>query len=452
MANNNITKTTSGTVDGNLRFLSANGFDTKVRLELLNEKKNRNNWIYKNIKDHLNEFLGTPILISYKGGQLGAGHEMDEVRNADGTVGRSFMSADAERIVGYIPENAEMRIEVINGVEWVVTDDAVIFGWYAPELSERLKGTGTLSEEEKEERSMRVSIETLIDEGYVEADGTEVFTRWRVLGTTVLNQPEAVVGANIRSLSAIGVDQLREMTRLRVASAKEAQSNPQNKKRKGETQTMELKDLQPKFNGYSVIAVDGENVALLSDKGVPHLSTVKKDGDDYIIGENTEVKACAVFENGEEKIEIPLASVTAPYIEKCNELQQNLDKANAAKSEVDAKLASFMEAEKERRKASVKETIVNRFNAIVESQDVEIPETICDELKADEKVNAYADMEDEEGNFCGNNAAEKDVDALCMNAILSAAKAKKSETPAYSWDDSDKPAEDVSDAIADILK
>ncbi|MBQ0125892.1 MAG: hypothetical protein KBS59_06175, partial [Clostridiales bacterium] len=114
--------------DGEMKVLSANGFDVNVTLMLLNSKKNRNGWIYENLREHLDEFKGTPILISYKNMQLGAGHEMDEIINPDGTIKESFMSAEAERIVGYIPENSNVRLETINEVEWVVAD-AIIFGW-----------------------------------------------------------------------------------------------------------------------------------------------------------------------------------------------------------------------------------------------------------------------------------------------------------------------------------
>jgi hypothetical protein len=64
---------------------------------------------------------------------------------------------------------------------------------------------------------------------------TEVFTKYQVLGTTVLGDgvSPAVEKANIRALSAIGREGVREMT-LRVASQNEKSQkpNPQNKIRK----------------------------------------------------------------------------------------------------------------------------------------------------------------------------------------------------------------------------
>lgn len=304
---------------------------------------------------------------------------------------------------------------------------------------------------------MRVSIETLIDEGSVEPDGTEIFTRWRVLGTTVLNQPEAVVGANIRSLSAIGVEGLREMTKLRVASAREAQINPQTKFRKGVTRTMKLNELQPKFNGFTVVAVDGERVALLSDKGIPHISTATKDGDDYVVGAKTEVKANAVFENGEDRIEIPLESVADAYIARCNALAKELAEANTAKTAVENALSAMQKAEHERRKNAVLSAIESRMNEIRNNEDVEIPSDACDSLKTEEKVEEYAAMEDKDGNFCGDIAAKKDVSSICMDAILSANKAKMNAQRArYAWDrdvHGDVDSEDGFDtALSDILK
>ena len=75
----------------------------------------------------------------------------------------------------------------------------------------------------------------------------------------------------------------------------------------------------------------------------------------------------------------------------------------------------------------------------------------------DEKISSYAAMETEDGEFCGDTAAKKDVDSICMNALVSANRsrvnAKKSQ---FAWDlhkNGSEGAEDgVSAAIADILK
>ena len=430
-------KTTS--FEGNIKFLSSSsGYDVKVRLELLNHKKNRNNWIYENLFEHLNSFKGTPILISYKGGNLGAGHEMDEKLNPDGTVTRSFMSETAERIVGYIPENADVKLEMVNGVEWVVTDDAVIFGWYAPELGERLKGAGTLSAAEKKARSMRVSIETLIDEGYVKNDGTEVYTKYRVLGTTILSDTttEAVAGANIRALSKLGVEKLREITKLRVASAEQSAKNDNSQKnnKKGDRKSMKITELKDKFNGFTVLAVDGENVALLSDNGTAYMSTATRDGDEIVTGVKKEIQANAVFSEGDVSFEIPIETVYETLISKNAALEKELSESKEACEMLQNSLVAMKKAEMTRRRDAIKKAISDRFNEI-RSTCKELEENLCEDLTADAKISEYAEMETKDGGFCGDEQARKDVDARCMSKILVINKLKAhSEKRVFAWD------------------
>lgn len=221
---------------------------------------------------------------------------------------------------------------------------------------------------------------------------------------------------------------------------------------------MKLKDLQPKFNGFTVIAVDGENVALLSDKGIPHLSTAKKDGEDYIIGARDEVRANAVFENGDVKLEIPVEAIADSYIARCNQLAEELHAANEAKGALETVVANMQKAENARRKKVVKETIESRFNEIRENNtDCEIADNVCDEIKSDESVEKYAAMETENGEFCGDAAAQKDVDTVCMNAILTANKQRaNAQKKKFAWDmakESNASNDGGADqAIADILK
>jgi hypothetical protein len=297
---------------------------------------------------------------------------------------------------------------------------------------------------------MSVSIETLIDEMYTEGT-TEVFTKYQVLGTTVLGDDvsPAVESANIRALSAIGRKEVREMT-LRVASENEKspKNNPQTKTRKGETKTMKLKELQPKFNGFTVIAVDGERVALLSDKGVPHLSTAKKDGDDYIIGTKDEVKANATFQDGENGIVIPVEAITEAYIARCSELEEKLAKATAVNSAKDEIITKMQNTEKARRKNAVKEAIKNRLNQINANSEDEIEEDACNTLLTDEKVEEYACMEDKDGNFCGDVAACKDVDSICMNRRIEKNKIKANASKSkFAWEADGAGASNKDDGI-----
>lgn len=427
---------------GTLRILSeVVGWKQKVELWLLNSKVNRNNWKYINLEQHKDLFAETPILVAYVGDKIGDGHNFEEVKNADGSVTASFMASTAERIVGYFKSASDIRIEEKDGQKWIV-GVGYIWKWYAQELVKKLKRQGL--------EGMSVSIETLIDEMYTEGT-TEVFTKYQVLGTTVLGDDvsPAVESANIRALSAIGRKEVREMT-LRVASENERsqKNNPQTKTRKGETKTMKLKELQPKFNGFTVIAVDGERVALLSDKGVPHLSTAKKDGDDYIIGTKDEVKANATFHDGENGIEVPVEAITEAYITRCSELEEQLAKATAANSAKDEILTKMQNTEKARRKNAVKEAIKNRLNQINANSEDEIEEDACNELLTDEKVEEYSCMEDKDGNFCGDVAACKDVDSICMNRRIEKNRIKANASKSrFAWEADGAGAPNTDDGV-----
>ena len=427
---------------GTLRILSeVDGWRQKVELWLLNSEVNRNNWKYINLEKHKDLFAETPILVAYVGDQIGDGHNFEEVREADGSVTASFMASTAERIVGFFKSSSDIRIEEKDGKKWIV-GVGYIWKWYAQELVKKLKRQGL--------EGMSVSIETLIDEMYTEGT-TEVFTKYQILGTTVLGDgvSPAVENANIRALSAIGRKEVREMT-LRVASQNERShnNNPQNKKRKGETKTMRLKDLQPKFNGYTVIAVDGERVALLSDKGVPHLSTAKKDGDDYIIGTKDEVKANATFSDGETSFEISVEAIADPYIARCNELEEKLARANEAKDAVEAMLLKMQSTEKTRRKNAVKDAIKNRLHQINANSEDEIEEDACNALLTDEKVEEYACMEDKDGNFCGDVAACKDVDSICMSRRIEKNRVKANASKSrFAWEAGAEYAPSADDGV-----
>lgn len=427
---------------GTLRILSeVVGWKQKVELWLLNSKVNRNNWKYINLEQHKDLFAETPILVAYVGDKIGDGHNFEEVKNADGSVTASFMASTAERIVGYFKSASDIRIEKKDGQKWIV-GVGYIWKWYAQELVKKLKRQGL--------EGMSVSIETLIDEMYTEGT-TEVFTKYQVLGTTVLGDDvsPAVESANIRALSAIGRKEVREMT-LRVASENERsqKNNPQTKTRKGETKTMKLKELQPKFNGFTVIAVDGERVALLSDKGVPHLSTAKKDGDDYIIGTKDEVRANATFSDGENSFDISVEALVDPYLSRCNELEAQLAKATAANSAKDEIITKMQNTEKARRKNAVKDAIKNRLNQINANSDDEIEEDACNALLTDEKIDEYACMEDKDGNFCGDVAACKDVDSICMNRRIEKNKIKANASKSrFAWEADGAGATNTDDGV-----
>lgn len=395
---------------GKLRLLESNGLRQKVELLLLNGKKNRNNWVYQNLEAHTRLFAQTPILCAYVGSKVGDGHNFDEVHNADGSITASFMSATAERIVGYIQNEEDISIVEVDGIQWIKAI-GYLWTWYAAELSAKVKEQGL--------DGMDVSIETLIEEMH-SVDGTEVFTKWVPLGTTILGDDvdPAVAGANIRALSAIGQDRVREIT-LRVASINDsADTTSAKNKNKGVKKAMKIKELAQHFEGYTVLAVDGENVALLSATGAPYLCTAKKDGESIVCGVKEEIGAVASFIGANSKLDIPVETITDALLTKNSALEEELAKANQLREAAETALASMQKAESARRKDAVRNSIKARLTEIIKNSEVKIDESVCDELLTDEKIDEYACMEDKDGKFIGDTRACKDVDALCMDAII----------------------------------
>ena len=427
-------------VNGELRLLSAEkGWKREVELWLLNDVTNRNNWRYINLEEHRKKFAGTPILIAYRNGEIGDGHNFDEIRDSDGEILESFMSATAERIVGYIEKDEDVRIEMRDGKKWIVAK-AYIWKWYARELVKKLEKQGL--------QGMSVSIETLIDEMYKEGT-TEIFTKYQVLGTTILGDDisPAVADATIRVLSAIGTEKVKKMT-LRVASENSGnQKNPQQNK-KGVKESMKIKEIAEKFPSYSVLAVENSKVVMLSDKGVASISSIEKDGEDTIVGARNECSAVATFGDGDSVINVSVETIFEALNQKKQALAQKLATAEEQRDAALKALGKMQETEKSRRQKAVKEAITRRIEEIEQSAKVDMSD--CEDLLSDESVAIYAEMEEDE-EFCGDKAACKDVDARAMDKILSSNTKKNS----FAWEfeknqDSHKDALDS--AIDNIMK
>ena len=416
---------------GEIRLLAeVKDWYQKVELWLLNDKTNRNNWRYERLDEHKHLFAGTPLLVAYVGNKVGDGHNFEEVRNPDGSVTASFISATAERVVGYFKNESDIRIEMRDGKKWIV-GTGYIWKWYAQELVAKLKKQGI--------EGMPVSIETLVDEMYMDGS-TEVYTKWQVLGTTILglDVAPAVADASIRALSALNSKEVREIT-LRVASMQEEQAknnNPQNKKNsKGEGQSMKVKELECKFPNFTVLAVNGKNVALLSDKGVPYISTAEKNGQEIVIGEKTEIAVNAVFGEGDNTVNVALDTITEKQNAKIANLEAELEKEKNEKETTLKALEAMQKAEKTRRENAIKEAVKRHLAEIKADTGADIADNECDSLLTDEKVAEYVEMVDKEGNFCGEVQACKDVDAICMKKLQEASKAKNNaQKKKYAWD------------------
>lgn len=412
---------------GQLRLLAEkNGWLQRVEVRLLNSDLNRNGWIYQNLDEHRHLFAKTPLLCAYVGDKVGDGHNFSMRKDEkEGKEVPDFTAPDAERIVGYFANDEDIRIEYIDGKKWIV-GVGTIFSWYNRQLVEKLKERGELS----------VSIETLIDEMHYEGK-TEVFTKYQILGTTILNEKvnPAVVGANIKTLQFKG--DIQEFT-MRVASFDEQQLGLPNMSRnstknqnseKGVTRTMakvrKIDDLRSLFPNHTVLGVNGQSVALLNEKGRCCSYTFQENENTVVPERIEEIAVNSVFGEGENAINISAEELVGSVQAQLNSTKTALDKATAENAELTAKINAMTEAERLRRRKAVETAIRMRVRQLKETSGCDIADNICDDMLTDEALNEYADMEDKNGAFCGDAKAIEKVSARCMDKVCEANIARK---------------------------
>ena len=389
----------------------------KVELWLLNSEVNRNNWQYKNIKDHLKDFIDTPLLIAYVGGKIGDGHNMDEIKDENGDIKASFMKSTAERIVGTFPQNADIRIEVKDGIEWIV-GTGFIWKWYAQELVKKLKRQAY--------SGMSVSIETLVYDEY-EENGISVFTDYEILGTTILGDDvtPAIAGANIKVLSALGTNEIKNMT-LRVASAQ----NPQQTIKKRSETKMTVKKLQEAIGNDTVLSVNDHAGLVMNASGELYTCEYSITDDSLTVGEAIPVEKCS-FNSGSDVLTVDIEKITNKLNSMLSKAQSDYETEKTARVNAEELIDKMKKTEHNRRIEAVKNAINKRFAEI--SANRELDKEIIEPLYA--KLEDYSKLETEEGEFCGEIEACKDVDTICMGKILEDDKKMcKLKENAFMWD------------------
>lgn len=423
----------------------------KVRLEMLNGKKNRNNWVYEKVEKHLDEFADIPILYSVIGNKVANSHDF-EVKT-DPKTGKkyaSFIGATSEHMAGWIVRtiNGEdnVRMENIDGVDWVVAE-GIFPVFYNKEFLDEMEANGN---------QMSVSIETIVTKSRV-VDGVEYEEEWEVVGVTVLGRgvTEAVAGANIRaaSLSVDGIEELR----LRAASYYEHSSDNAENDDTGETKTNNHKkeqnkmilnkdDLAVKFNGYSVLGVNGSTVALLSENGRFYAYTFAENEETVVPERIRENAVSATIGEGDESVTVGGDQIVSTLVNKLNAAKTANEVLTAETESLKRDLEAMKEAETKRRISAVKAAGEKRIAEINASMNgIALDE--CKDLFSEDKIAEYAGAE-KGGEFCGEEMICKDIDARCMSKILSA---KKAETKQFAWEAAAqgdrKPAEGTFESV-----
>ena len=449
------------TVVGQLRVLeTTNPKLYPVEIMALNSEINRNNWRYINLQQHLNEFLDIPLLTAYVGGGLviGDGHNYSMKRDPKtGEEYASFTASDAERIVGWIPKDAaNVRLEMIDGVEWVVVRGN-LWAWYAKELVDQIAQQG---------RKMDVSIETLVLEEHKGENGEDVEEKYLVLGITILGNgvEPAVAGANIRTLSELSELRSNQAENiLKAASyAKQeenpeeddpdddpnedepdvddpeddtdedsSESEPQNNEQKGVKKVMtylsrkELAELGKKFPDHKVLAAvqaeDGAIRVCLMAKDAS-TSVYKMDSmDDTIVPEKFRRAVAKVnFILGEDcdNAEIDACEMTEEMAAEVAEACDNAEKLEAQLNAANERIKAMETAERARRVQAAKDkakAVLNGLNANRKAKE-RFEDSILDSINADIDAGKYTEKVNADGLWIGDAEVERDVSFLCMNA------------------------------------
>jgi len=405
---------------GKLKVLSQEEpFLYRVKIYLLNSLVNRNNWQYLNLDEHLEKFVDTPLLVAYVGNKVGDKHNFRMKKGQDGREYASFTDATAERIVGWIRDREDVAIENIDGTDWIVAT-AYVWAWYAKELTDMLSVQGA--------EGMDVSIETLIEDMHMDGD-TEVYTKYVILGTTILGRgvTPAVAGAHIRALSlSEGLEELK----VRVAAYEDEKKKKQNHERRiGRMNKRQVADIQAKFPDHRVLCAseDGMHIALLSKDATVCMY-------DFAEGETTvvpeRIKACTAsisFEISEdESISMGLNELAETFINENEALAAQLNSANEARVAAENRVNELVEAENKRRVQSVKDALKAKFmefNAGVEPDERADESLLCG-ITASAESGAYTDCRNEAGEWNGAEKACAELLAKCTEKMLSVKREK----------------------------
>ncbi len=391
----------------NPKCLSVTGKDKylfDVEIMVLKPGKNNNDWIFpeETLLEYGQTFRGKPILCAYKGLKIGDGHNFDEYIDPETMkIINDYRGPNAERIVGYIPANAEIELREIEGEQWLVVH-GVLWAFYCAQLISNVieKGFKGVSAE--------VNAYNIVEQD----DGSELFEGWEGLGITILGDDvePAVTGALLK--------QLADAPYYKTLSAKADKYRINSlKKGKGENEMDNIKKLSAlcaALKGCTVLDTsDDEQYALIANEdGEPEICAfaVGDDGKCNVERFNTCVKACSVINGKECSFEIKkcVDKKIAEMQKKCSEAEQKMTEKDGEIARLKTRCAAMEESEISRRNDDVvralKEKYENDKNDILEEGE-RIPEDKFNALIDEAKNGKYKDCVDENGKFIGTEKA-----------------------------------------------
>ena len=188
-----------------------------------------------------------------------------------------------------------------------------------------------------------------------------------------------------------------------------------------------LADLRELFPKHSVLAVNGQTVALFDEKGRPCTYTFQGDEKTVVTERITEVTVNSVFGEGDGAVSVPVEQLVGTVQVRLDATKAALDKTAKENADLTAKINAMTEAEKKRREKLVRDAVNSELKENREcfKGEADIDEHLCDDLLTDERVCKYAEMVDCDGNFCGDERARADVNDKCNKAVREAKKVQR---------------------------
>ena len=433
-------------IQGELRLLAQESdFLFPIEIWAYNDKLTRNGWRFENLEEHREQWAGVPVLCAYVNGgrTVGSGHNQQTRRDKEGNEYQSFVAADSERIVGATSEDADdIRTEADGENKWLVAK-ATLYRWYARELTDLIIAKAVQG------GSMEVSIEALVTESHMEGD-IEVEDNYIPLGITILGEgvAPAVPGAHVAMLSELE-SEFKEL-KLRAASYQNQANAEQNKpntnsEKKGlkrmRLSKQQLRELQAKFSEHehTVLAAEqNENnvvVCLMSKLGATAVY-VMESLDDAVYAEkiqtiNAQTHFCA---DGCDDVVVDACDLTELASENAKECLDRAECAEKELKECKAEMERMVNAENARRLSAAKEKATATLAAFNANRENKIDVKVLDDLNKDIEAGKFTACADENGAWTGDKLVEKEVKALCADAVMAFDAKRAANVPqAMTW-------------------
>lgn len=439
-----------------LRVLSQDSdLNYNVEIMVLRSGVNRNNWDFQNVEQYANTFRGVPILCAYlTNGQVADGHNMSEKRLPGGEIVYDFTGPNHERIVGAIGDkDDDVRTEIIGDETWVIAIGK-LWRFYNWQLVDKIAEQGR----------MEVSAETEVIEKY-ENDGVSVFTNWRALGVTILNEKvaPAVPGANITALKELN-EKFNEV-RLAAAAyhpAKEPKKSQNNSDNKGVNYRMrltkaQLRELQPRFADHTVLAAEqGENgivVCLMSKAGQAAVYVMGSlDADivpERIVEMNAQTHFCA---EGFDDVTVDACDMVEVMCATASDAVARADKAEKDLAAANETIEAMRTAENARRLSAAKKKATDTLDAFNANRDSKIDVKALEAINQEIDAGKFTALTDDAGAWAGEAAVEEKVLSLCAAAVMEQdKKAKESAAKPMTWGSNFKQASAAPGTVGELF-